>query len=112
MRRRWWLTAAVIPLAASAVAGFMSVAQASGAGHAAKAAIGPPGIGGGKTGLAAGYPFCKRLGKTIQASAAAQMYCFGAQAAGRFQPHVVRPATGHRGKLTRPTSPRTSAQPA
>ena len=94
MRRRWWLTAAVIPLAASAVAGFMSVAQASGAGHAAKAAIGPPGIGGGKTGLAAGYPFCKRLGKTIQASAAAQMYCFGAQAAGRFQPHVVRPATG------------------
>jgi hypothetical protein len=89
MRHRWWLTAAAIPLAASAVAAFVSAAQASGTGHAGHVAHAVtstgPGLGGGRTGLAAGDPFCKRLGKVYQASSAAQMYCFGAQKPSRTQ---------------------------
>jgi hypothetical protein len=37
------------------------------------------GIADGTTGLAAGNPFCKNLGKKYEASSGAQMFCFGAQ---------------------------------
>lgn len=92
MRQRWWLTAALVPLVASGFAGVAQAAQAGGttaAGLTASRSTGP-GVGGSRTGLAAGNPFCKRLGKTIQASAGAQMFCFGAQRNGPPQPHSAR----------------------
>ena len=79
MRHRWWLTVAALPLAAGVLAGLGPAAQATGArpvSHAGTA--GALGIGGGKTGLAQGNPFCKHLGTAYQASQAAQIYCFGA----------------------------------
>jgi hypothetical protein len=91
MKRRWWLTAAAItPLVASALAWTGPAAQASGAAaaHAASASTGP-GLGAGGTGLAAGDPFCQKLGKTYQASAAAQAFCFGSQRATKVQPGAV-----------------------
>jgi hypothetical protein len=96
MRHRWWLTAAAaIPLVASALAGFGSAAQASGARHAAQAITSTgPGLGGGRTGLAAGDPFCKRLGQVYQASAAAQAYCFGARTVGKVQPAAAGAVAG------------------
>src|SRR5260221_7422940 len=95
MRRRWWLTAAAItPLVASALAGFGSAAQASGAPGARQASTSTgPGLAAGPTGLAVGDPFCKQLGKSYEASSAAQMACFGAHKPGRIQPAVV-PAVG------------------
>ena len=93
MRHRWWLTAAaVLPFAVS-FAGFGPAAQASGTARASSAATSTgPGIGGGRTGLALGVPFCQNLGKGYQASAAAQMYCFGAQHVGRVQPAAINGA--------------------
>ena len=49
--------------------------------------------GGRKTGLAAGNPFCKKLGVRYQASAGAQMFCYGLQRSG---PASQRPAAGPR----------------
>jgi hypothetical protein len=91
MRHRWWLAAAaVLPLAVS-FAGLGSAAQASGTAHASPAVTSTgPGLGDGGTGLAAGVPICKQLGKTIQASSAAQMYCFGAQ--GKVSAPALGPA--------------------
>jgi hypothetical protein len=87
MRSRWWLTAAAITPLAALLAGIGPAAQASGASPAKAASAQPgPGLGGGRTGLAAGDPFCKHLGKSYQASSAAQMFCFGAQQAGTSQP--------------------------
>jgi hypothetical protein len=84
--------AAVLPLAVS-FAGLGSAAQASGKAHASPAVTSTgPGIGDGGTGLAAGVPLCKQLGKTIQASSGAQAYCFGAQAVGKISSHAVGPA--------------------
>jgi hypothetical protein len=87
MRHRWWLTAAVVfPLAVS-LAGVTATAQASGRAHATPAATSTgPGLGGGRTGLAEGNLFCKNLGKSYQASSAAQSFCFGAQHVGKVQP--------------------------
>jgi hypothetical protein len=96
MRRRWWLTAAAIaPLVASALAGSGPAAQASGTRAAAQAASTSTGQGpaGGPTGLAVGYPFCTHLGKSYQASSAAQIACFGAHKVTKIQPSVV-PAVG------------------
>src|SRR5262249_50707778 len=100
VRHRWWLTAAAItPLVASALAGFGPAAQASGAlasgAQAARQAPSDtgPGLGNGRTGLQAGNPFCKRLGKVYQASSGAQMFCFGAQKAVQTEPAAVGPAS-------------------
>src|SRR5579859_1188628 len=94
MRHRWWLTAAAIPLVASALAGFGSAAQASGQ-HAAQAPTSTgPGLGGGRTGLAAGDPFCQRLGKLYQASSAAWMFCFGSAKPARVQPGAAPAVAG------------------
>ena len=80
MRQKWWMAAATMPLVASVLALSGSAAQAGGTVTAARAAsAGGPGLAGGRTGLAAGDPFCKRLGKSYQASSGAQMFCFGAQ---------------------------------
>lgn len=86
MRQKWWLVAATMPLVASVLALTGPAAQAGGTVTAAGAgSASGPGLGGGRTGLAAGDPFCKRLGKTYQASSGAQMFCFGAQKA-QIQP--------------------------
>jgi hypothetical protein len=84
MRHRWWLTAAGLPLVAATLAGLGPAAQASGARPGMHASTtGALGIGGGKTGLEEGNPFCEHLGKSYQASSAAQMYCFGAHPAAK-----------------------------
>src|SRR5215813_4483331 len=95
MRRRWWLAAAAItPLVASALAGSGPAAQAGGTQRAVQAASTStgPGPAGGPTGLAVGYPFCQHLGKSYQASSAAQIACFGAHKVSKIQPAVVGPA--------------------
>jgi hypothetical protein len=95
MRHRWWMTATAIPLVAAALTGFGPAAQASGAHSAVPASTSTgPGLGGGLTGLAAGDPFCKHLGKDYQASAAAQAFCFGAQKTGQTQPAAVGAVAG------------------
>ena len=73
------------PLAVGLVAGSLAVAgPATGAGAktGAPAITMTPGQAGRRTGLAAGNPFCKKLGKTLQASAGAQNFCFGLQRSG------------------------------
>jgi hypothetical protein len=73
MRRKWWLTAmATVPATVLALA---AVPQAG----AASAARPGPGAARLTTGAQAGNPFCARLGKQYEASAAAQAYCFGPQ---------------------------------
>ena len=96
MRHRWWLAAgAILPLVASALAGFGPAAQASGASAAMTASTSTgPGLGGGRTGLAAGDPFCQHLGTSYQASSAAQMFCFGAHPVGTTQPGAERAVSG------------------
>lgn len=90
MRQRWWLmAAAVVPLAVSGFAALAPAAQAGGASARAVPRATGPGAGGSTTGLAAGNPFCKKLGKTIQASSGAQIFCFGAQKV-TVQPHSAR----------------------
>jgi len=83
MRRRLWIgAAATLPLIGLAItSGGAAPAGAASAHHSAHAASVPT------TGLAAGNPFCKRLGKRYEASAGAHMFCFGAQPNG--------PAAGH-----------------
>ncbi len=113
MRPRSWLAAvAIMPLVASALAWAGQAAQASSASTAARTATGTtgPGLGGGRTGLAAGNPFCKRLGVKYQASSGAQMFCFGAQKVGTVQPGAVRrggrrSAQCQRGELPRGRQP-------
>lgn len=83
--RSWWSVAASAAVVAAAVA---AIAPAANAGGARSGSTAPAvGVGGGKTGLAAGNPFCKKLGKVYQASTGAQMYCFGAhfRASGRLR---------------------------
>jgi hypothetical protein len=71
-RWRLLLGAAVLPLMALTITGgTLASANAASAPHAAHARTVH------KTGLAAGNPFCKRLGKRYQASAGARMFCFG-----------------------------------
>ncbi|MGN6793809.1 MAG: hypothetical protein ACTHJW_15595 [Streptosporangiaceae bacterium] len=96
MRPRSWLAAvAITPLVASTLAWAGQAAQASGTSSAAPSATGTgPGVGGGRTGLAAGDPFCKRLGVKYQASSGAQMFCFGAQKVGSPQPNEAAAAAG------------------
>jgi hypothetical protein len=81
MRWRVWLGgAAMLPLMALVTGGGMAPAGAASAPHAAH---------GGSvrtTGLAAGNPFCKRLGKRLWASSGARMFCFGSQK--RLEPHA------------------------
>lgn len=78
MRHRWWLKVAVTAsVAATTLAGLSSAADASGA------APGTPATARTvvrTTGLAAGNPFCKSLGKKYEASSGAQMFCFGSKA--------------------------------
>ena len=74
MRWRLWLGAAVVPLMALAITGgVLAPADASNSSHAAHAGTVRT------TGLAAHNPFCKNLGKRYQASAGANMFCFGSQ---------------------------------
>jgi hypothetical protein len=95
VRQKWWLAVATVPLIASALALTGPAAQASGTVTAARAASATgPGLAGGRTGLAAGDPFCKRLGKVYQASSGAQMFCFGAQKVGKIQPGATRAVAG------------------
>ena len=94
MRQKWWLAATTMPLVALVLALTGSATQAGGTVTAAKAGSARgPGLAGGRTGLAAGDPFCKRLGKTYQASSGAQMFCFGAQKV-TTQPGVSSPMAG------------------
>jgi hypothetical protein len=75
MRRRLWLsTVAALPLVALAMTGGgVATAGATTSHHHAH-------LGGvRKTGLAAGNPFCKQLGKRYWASAGAHAFCFGPQ---------------------------------
>src|SRR5690348_8987321 len=83
MRRRLWLgAAATLPLIGLAINGGGAVpAGAASARHSAHAASTRT------TGLAAGNPFCKGLGKHYLASSGAYMFCFGPQPNG--------PAAGH-----------------
>jgi len=83
MRRRLWLgAAATLPLIGLAITGGGAVpVGAASAHHSAHVASTHT------TGLAAGNPFCKGLGKHYLASAGAHMYCFGPQPNG--------PAAGH-----------------
>src|SRR5690349_21204851 len=84
MRRRLWLgAAATLPLIGLAInsggavpAGAASVHRSA---HAASTRT---------TGLAAGNPFCKRLGKRYWASAGAHMFCFGPQPNGPAREHA------------------------
>ncbi len=71
--RRWrlWSAAAVVPLMALAITGGVLAPAAASAAHAAGAGIVRT------TGAKAGNPFCKYLGKRYQASAGANMFCFG-----------------------------------
>lgn len=75
MRRRLWLgAAATLPLIGLAItSGGAAPAGAASAPHSARAGSTRT------TGLAAGNPFCKRLGQRYQASSGAHMFCFGPQ---------------------------------
>jgi hypothetical protein len=84
MQRRMWLGAAVtLPLIGLAIisGGVVPVGAAS-APHSVRAASTRT------TGLAAGNPFCKKLGKRYWASAGAHMFCFGRQPNGPAPQHA------------------------
>ena len=83
MRPRLWIgAAATLPLIGLAITSGGAVpAGAAGAHHSTRTASTHT------TGLAAGNPFCKGLGKRYLASAGARMFCFGPQPSG--------PAAGH-----------------
>jgi hypothetical protein len=84
MRGRLWLAAvAALPIVALAMTGGV------GSAGAATAHLGANG-GGRTTGLAAGNPFCKRLGVKYLASAGAEGFCFGIQRNGPTA--TLRPA--------------------
>jgi hypothetical protein len=94
MRRTSWLIpAAIVPLAVTLTAGAMPLASAAPTaartGAAPRAATATPGATTPLTGLKAGNPVCKRLGKSILASSGAQMFCFGPQQLSQPQ---LRPA--------------------
>src|SRR5262249_62234824 len=61
-----------------------------------------PGQASTRTGLAAGNPFCKKLGKTLQASAGAQNFCFGLRRSGPVS--TQKPAAGPRAGVTTPAN--------
>src|SRR5690348_2384832 len=91
MRRRLWLgVAATLPLIGLAITGGGVVpAGAVGASSSVNATTTRT------TGLAAGNPFCKELGKRYWASAGAHMFCFGRQPNGRTPRNVpVRRSAG------------------
>jgi hypothetical protein len=79
--RRWLWTVAALPLVALAVTG----GSAAPAGAAASQHYGHMGSMR-ETGLAAGNPFCKYLGKRYGASAGAHAFCFGPQRPAGPQP--------------------------
>src|SRR5579859_4166104 len=84
MRRSWWLTATTtVPVTVLALAAVVPQAGAASAPRArhVSAARSLPVSGAGRliTGAQAGNPFCARLGKQYEASAAAQAFCFGPQ---------------------------------
>jgi hypothetical protein len=82
MRRRLWLCAvAALPLTALAMTGggVASAGATTSHHHAHTGSVR-------QTGLAAGNPFCKRLGKRYWASAGAHAFCFGPQRQARPQP--------------------------
>lgn len=114
MRHKWWsAVVAGASLGALALSGLASASQASTvsqrAGIDASGASAPRvsasgssgtsthrvahGIADGRTGLAAGNPFCKNLGKKFEASSGAQMFCFGstvlAGGQGNSQPAIA-----------------------
>ena len=78
MRHRWW--AVMVTGASLAVSALPAIAVAA---HASSAtnhiSTSARAVAGGKTGLAAGNPFCRNLGKKYQASSGAQNFCFGEQ---------------------------------
>ena len=92
MRRRLWLgAAATLPLIGLAITSGGAVpAGAASAHHFAHVASTHT------TGLAAGNPFCKKLGKGYWASSGAHMFCFGPQPNGPAAAHapVARSAGG------------------
>ncbi len=76
LRTRWrlWLGTAIVPLMALAVTGgAFAPANAASSAHAAHAGVVRT------TGAKAHNPFCKYLGKRYQASAGANIFCFGPQ---------------------------------
>jgi hypothetical protein len=84
----WPGAAAVLPLIGLAItSGGVAPAGAAGTPHAAHA------VSTHTTGLAAGNPFCKALGKRYLASAGARMFCFGPQRTGS----AARPTGGGAG---------------
>ncbi|HVB45479.1 MAG TPA: hypothetical protein VNF47_22625 [Streptosporangiaceae bacterium] len=86
MRHRTWVkTAGGVSLIAAVLAGIATAADASGASQGTASRLSAVGHSR-TTGLAAGNPFCESLGKRYQASAAAQLFCFGSQ-------HKIAPAT-------------------
>lgn len=92
MRRTSWLIPAVTPLAILLAAGTAPQASAApgtahGSARAVSATAGQASGLTGRTGLKAGNPFCKRLGKHIQASSGAQMFCFGPRKPGAVHAH-------------------------
>lgn len=93
------------PLAVALAAGSLAVAgPATGAGAktGAPATTMTPGQAGRRTGLAAGNPFCKKLGKIYQASAGAQNFCFGLQRSGPVSNHG--PAAGPQAVVAAPAN--------
>lgn len=89
-RKRWSVVAAgasfgALALSALALSGLASASQAMvispqvGVSASGASGTGGHGIAGGKTGLAAGNTFCRNLGMKYEASAGAQMFCFGSQ---------------------------------
>lgn len=98
------------PLAVALAAGSLAVAgPATGAGAktGAPASTMTPGQASRRTGLAAGNPFCKKLGKIFQASAGAQTFCFGLQRNGPVSNQ--RPAAGPRAGVAVPANVNTAS---
>jgi hypothetical protein len=84
MQPKWWLmTVATVPAVVLALAGVVPQAGAASAARARQvsaARVSPVAQASGlTTGSQAGNPFCARLGKQYEASAAAQGFCFGPQ---------------------------------
>ena len=84
MKRRLWLgAAATLPLIGLAITSGGAVPAGAASSHRSAHAASLP-----TTGLAAGNPFCRRLGKRYEASAGAHMFCFGAQPNGPAAAHA------------------------
>ena len=93
VRRKLWLGAAVVPLTALAITGGVLVpagaASSAHAAHVVDARVVR------RTGAAAHNPFCKKLNKRYEASAAANTFCFGANVS--VQSHARRAAVRESG---------------